>query len=74
MRAFRESKVVLFGAGNNGKSILSSLIYEGIVPSYFIDNDPNLTSIATSDGKILSVNSPDAICPHCNALERHRAL
>jgi SAM-dependent methyltransferase len=60
-RTLRESKVVLFGAGGNGKRILSSLINEGIIPSYFIDNDKNLTSIVTSDGKYLPVCHPDAL-------------
>jgi hypothetical protein len=60
-RALKESKVVLFGAGNNGKRILESFIGEGIIPSYFIDNDPNHASIVTSGGKHLPVYPPDAL-------------
>ena len=38
-------KLVLFGAGLNGKRQAADLINRGIVPAYFVDNNTNTKSV-----------------------------
>lgn len=43
------SRVVLFGAGINGISILSKLIKQDIVPAYYVDNNTKITHVKWGD-------------------------
>ena len=47
-----KKRIVLFGAGRNGKKLLKRLMDAGIVPSYFVDNNPNSEFVETEKCKI----------------------
>ena len=47
--SLKNSKVVLFGAAENGKNILKQLIDRGIRPAYFVDNNPVIKKIEFSN-------------------------
>ena len=40
MQLFKDLKIVLFGAGKEGVKISEALVSNGIVPAYYVDNNP----------------------------------
>ena len=61
----KDSKVVLFGAGQNGRAILKKLLDNGILPAYFVDNNPKIKFVGYDDGAreagALTVNMPNVL-------------
>ena len=60
------SKVVIFGAGSNGKSMLNRLLRYGITPAYLVDNNREIVSLEVVRGvdgvnQIFDVRSPETM-------------
>ena len=53
-------KVIIFGAGNNGKSLLEKLVNHGITPAYFVDNKSKEKYIQFN-GHNYSIFKPDVL-------------
>ena len=56
----RNSKVVLFGAGKNGRKILELLMDNGITPAYFVDNYEASKTVALN-GNTFPVKEPKVL-------------
>jgi len=64
LQKLQGKKVVLFGAGKNGKKVLDKLVENGITPAYFIDNNPNVKFVEYENNtgwERLCVKSSDAL-------------
>ena len=63
--SLKGSKVVLFGAGRNGKLLLEKLIRYGATPAYFADNNNEIPNVEYTDNLgvlcTLVVKAPDAL-------------
>jgi len=58
------AKVVLFGAGKNGRKMLELLISHGITPAYFVDNNTDTKFVERADkseGSVFFVNLPEVL-------------
>ena len=58
--SLKNSKVVLFGAGGNGRITLEKLIDNNIIPAYFVDNNREITNIS-GRGRTFSVSPPEIL-------------
>jgi len=59
--SLKNKKVVLFGAGNNGKRFFLILSNHGITPVYFVDNNANGNSSVQINGEVLPVFQPTVL-------------
>jgi hypothetical protein len=57
----KKSKLILFGAGQNGKAMLNVLIGKGVTPAYIVDNNRANTSVVASENKNFSVFAPEVL-------------
>ena len=57
----KKHKVVLFGAGNNGRMLLKELRDNGVTPAYFVDNNTGLESSQTSRNGGIIIKHPQAL-------------
>jgi hypothetical protein len=65
LEPLKNAKVVLFGAGRNGKVVLGKLVDNGITPAYFVDSNPQIDIIENigPEGVIrkFSINKPEVL-------------
>ena len=70
LRNLKDSKVVLFGAGQDGKRMLNKLLAWNITPVYFVDNNPDIAIIKydkTGGGDAqISVKTPEVLLSEDN--------
>ena len=63
--SLRNSKVVLFGAAENGKNMLEQLMKRGIRPAYFVDNSRGVEVVEFADssgkGDSFAVHAPEVL-------------
>jgi len=61
IESLKNSKVVLFGAGVNGKQICMTLMYHGVVPAYFVDNKHSDIEVGENSEEYPSIMTPEVL-------------
>jgi len=62
---YKDTKIVLFGAGKNGKNMFEQLLKSGIEPAYFVDNNQSLYEKKQGHidilGKTIPIHAPEKL-------------